>query len=101
MAPRASNAILFECSRPDRSHRPSMQLPCPSCTKTLEFSGERPRFCSFCGQSLTMTEAATIAPDPDRTAPPSGEADTLGATPGAFAPGIPETIGGYRLLRRL
>lgn len=73
----------------------STQLACPKCSRVLEFSGDRPSFCAFCGHSLTETlveptapfyEAATLAP----TAPAR-------ATTG----GIPETIGGYRLLRPL
>lgn len=95
----------------------SMQLACPSCTKTLEFSGERPRFCGFCGQALgtpapgdmEISESATATPETvplpgDKTAPPPNEADTVAASSpalGALGPNVPETVGGYRLLRRL
>src|SRR5262249_38526494 len=82
-----------------------MQLACPSCTRTLEFSGERPRFCGFCGKSLAPTTPAAEAPDlEDRTQPPPLEAETL------IQPAerrvetsivTPETVGGYRLVRRL
>jgi hypothetical protein len=82
-----------------------MQLACPSCDKTLEFSGERPRFCSFCGQSLNVTEAPTITPEPNRAtphaAPRPDEAETIGVTPVTASLSIPDTIGGYRLSRRL
>src|SRR5260370_12670096 len=92
-----------------------MRLACPSCTKTLEFSGERPRFCGFCGQSLgtpapddvQSSEQATAPPDlalGEKTAPPANEADTVAASApalGALGPSVPETVRGYRLLRPL
>jgi uncharacterized RDD family membrane protein YckC len=31
-----------------------MSLNCPRCSKTIEFSGERPRFCAFCGSALEV-----------------------------------------------
>jgi eukaryotic-like serine/threonine-protein kinase len=77
-----------------------MQIACPVCTKTLEFSGERPRFCAFCGQSLTgPTPAPTTPADPELTAPPSTIVDAGGERGSSTS--HPETIGGYRLLRRL
>ncbi len=84
-----------------------MQLPCPSCQKTLEYSGERPRFCAFCGKSLAAAPSTAEVPAADAvTAPPSDPAQTatiIPAPPDAPAPAaaVPETIGGYRLLRRL
>ena len=39
-----------------------MQITCGRCERTIEFSGESPRFCSHCGQSLTETD-----PDLDAT----------------------------------
>jgi tRNA A-37 threonylcarbamoyl transferase component Bud32 len=72
-----------------------MQLACPKCTRVLEYSGERPSFCAYCGQAL----ADTIV---DPTAP-FHEAPTLAhAGPDESGPGsIPDTIGGYRLCRPL
>jgi eukaryotic-like serine/threonine-protein kinase len=74
-----------------------MELSCSSCAKTLEFSGDPPRFCSYCGESLAgASEALTVAPapvDPDRTA-----SDLAGTVDDDMANA---TIGGYRLLRRL
>jgi hypothetical protein len=78
-----------------------MQLACPSCAKTLEFSGERPRFCSFCGQALSTCEMPTLMPEPEGAAPTAEEAETVGLPAGAAGGSIPGTIGGYRLLRRL
>jgi hypothetical protein len=72
-----------------------MQLSCPRCSRVVEFSGERPSFCPWCGQALAETKAQTPpAVDP--------EAATLAAA--AAAPGggaVPEVVGGYRLLRVL
>src|SRR4051794_33512590 len=82
-----------------------MQLACPSCARTLEFSGERPRFCGFCGRSLAPTTPAAETPvTEERTLPPSIEAETI-TQPAPFAAepssDTPETVGGYRLMRRL
>lgn len=30
-----------------------MPLQCPRCSRTIEFSGERPRFCAYCGSALS------------------------------------------------
>src|SRR5262249_43243831 len=70
-----------------------MQLTCPRCHHVLEFSGDRPSFCGYCGSALTETKAlAPVDPDAPTRAPapaaPSNEA-------------TPEVVGGYRLLRVL
>src|ERR1700722_13434010 len=110
-----------------------MQVACPSCARTLEYSGERPRFCSFCRSGFATavvapaqapasedrTVAPSSAPAPsseDRTVAPSddwaphqpvraaGASATVDAPTrldGDLGPGIPESVGGYRLLRRL
>ena len=83
-----------------------MQVACPSCAKTLEYSGERPRFCAFCGQSLTSTATPVVEVEDvkEKTAPPANEAETIAASPQPVAERdeeTPETVGGYRLLRRL
>ena len=70
-----------------------MQLICPRCQHTLEFSGDRPSFCGYCGSALAETKALT---------PVDPEAPTL--APGPAAPAdeaVPEVVGGYRLLRVL
>ena len=99
-----------------------MQVVCPSCARTLDYTGDRPRFCSFCGSAIAPVsvtdvvtpevpatcEQPTAAPADDgatgdRTAAaqdwatvdtPTGEFSALGR-------GVPETVGGYRLVRRL
>ncbi len=72
-----------------------MSLRCPRCHHILEFSGDPPSFCAYCGHAL----APTVAPP----AVPVSEAATL--PPSAPAPGeagsVGDVVGGYRLLRRL
>jgi serine/threonine protein kinase len=90
-----------------------MQLVCRRCQRTLEYSGDCPSFCGYCGNHLAVTpgESATTTETPvaemkeDITA--DAPAQTLTAAvshhpPGsAPEPAFPETVGGYRLLRRL
>jgi serine/threonine protein kinase len=68
-----------------------MQINCKNCKRVLEFAQEPPAFCSFCGASLSaagLHEAATIAgPAATRT--------------GDVKVGSPQTIAGYRLLKKL
>src|SRR5579859_2186553 len=78
-----------------------MQIDCPACARTLEFSHEPPRFCSFCGHALSSTPAVTTAAESGRTGPAADEAPTVGATGAGAGQPAPDTIGGYRLLRRL
>jgi eukaryotic-like serine/threonine-protein kinase len=73
-----------------------MMLKCPSCHRDLEFSGDRPSFCAFCGHALEQkNQESTIAYDRDApTLPPSYlAASALGS--------VPEVVAGYRLLRPL
>src|SRR5262245_37671739 len=83
-----------------------MHLICPNCSRAVEFSSERPRFCSFCGQSLGgSTNDAPTLPAPPSSGNLTGEfhpADTPTVAPLAEARAeVPEQIGGYRLIRRL
>jgi uncharacterized RDD family membrane protein YckC len=72
----------------------TMQLVCGKCSRVLEYTGERPSFCSFCGSSLADTvanlpvdpNAPTVLPEPAKT---------------GLGPSVPQTVGGYRLLRTL
>jgi hypothetical protein len=100
-------------STEEMSHKPA-QLTCGHCARVLEFSGERPRFCAYCGRPVAP--AATPALDAmtppvidseAATAAPKLEIDSEAATaaPPPASPGadddVPETVGGYRLVRRL
>jgi hypothetical protein len=72
-----------------------MQLTCPRCCRFIEFEGERPSFCGYCGHHLSEKPSqATV--DFDAAATPAPEARAASA----LEP-VPEVIGGYRLLRAL
>lgn len=83
-----------------------MLVTCDECQRSLEFSGERPSFCAYCGKGLVTTPLArtdSYQPKPasnpqnDTEAPPNNRIIT-------FAGGgqrMPEAIGGYKVLRQL
>lgn len=48
-----------------------MPVTCARCSKTIEFSGERPRFCAFCGSPLEATGSEAV----NATSPFTGPAD--------------------------
>ncbi len=97
-----------------------MQIDCPRCRRVLEYSGDRPSFCAYCGSSLAVAErpVRTLAlpdggtgsgVDPGATQPV--EPSTLSQT-AEYRPGqregrssgdeeFPEQIAGYRLVRKL
>src|SRR5262245_4365438 len=82
-----------------------MNLACPHCQRVLEFSGEAPVFCGYCGHSLagavevataeyapaaeSFANAATLPPDPTR----ASAAQTIDR------PG--REVAGYVLMREL
>jgi hypothetical protein len=82
-----------------------MYVTCPHCARAVEFSSERPRFCSFCGRAL----ARSVDDAPTQAQPPADlltgdfhPADTPTVAPaGESRADVPEQIGGYRLVRRL
>lgn len=76
-----------------------MQVLCQKCQRTLDYSGERPMFCSFCGNPLGDSKSNTPSNhDPDAaTVAPS---TMPGAAPPA-KPLPPAALGGYKLLREL
>lgn len=74
-----------------------MSLVCPHCTRELNFTGEQPRFCAYCGQRLTD-------PRYDATVLISGPVPETRFTTPLGAPQDetdPSQIDVYRLLRRL
>jgi len=80
-------------SDPDRPRRRLQQVTCRHCGKLMEFSGDVPSFCAYCGHSIRAQPLVTTADQ--QTAP-------LGLHGGrADEPPMPEQLGGYRLLRRL
>src|SRR5262245_38714103 len=76
-----------------------MQVLCNKCKRTLDYSGERPMFCSFCGNQLGDSKSNTPSShDPD--APTVAPSTMPGATPPSKRP-APAAVGGYNLLREL
>jgi hypothetical protein len=99
-----------------------MQIDCPRCRRLLEYSGERPSFCAYCGAGLVWPEgqtavgveqeaAGTADTDPERTGPyplsPQRLAETMEyrssrpSRPHDGEEDLPERIAGYRLIRKL
>ncbi|HWE36541.1 MAG TPA: protein kinase [Isosphaeraceae bacterium] len=77
--------------------QPAMTLSCSRCSRVLEYSGERPSFCAYCGQPLGDPRLeATVAHE-------SGEAtlDHDATRPAGPDRGDPEHVAGYRLIRPL
>ncbi|MDR3622384.1 MAG: protein kinase [Paludisphaera borealis] len=90
--------------------RTAGRVACSACLRVLEYSGDRPRFCAYCGVPLEKTEedGSTIAADaPDRTRTYLGAGQTATYASGGSAgqaaqpEEFPERIADYRLVRRL
>jgi len=93
-----------------------MQVSCPHCSRVLEYSGDPPVFCAYCGQPLAGAGsdprlAGTVAYEPGEFSPtPSSTAGGSGATEGygrggrgakAAVEAAPDRVAGYRIVRRL
>jgi eukaryotic-like serine/threonine-protein kinase len=96
-----------------------MQTDCPRCRRVLEYSGDRPSFCAYCGSPLgeadqpagvlpLVGDLAQVDTDLEQTGPmPSPNiTDTVEyrSTRPTTAAGVeefPERVAGYRLVRRL
>ena len=78
-----------------------MEGVCSHCSHVLQYSGEPPRFCGYCGHPLTP--GATVAHPPlGETQEYDPNATSLKIENGPEAPAaLPETVGGYRILRLL
>ncbi len=75
-----------------------MKLACPHCGRTLQFSGDCPSFCAYCGQPLSNPSLSGTAD----FQPPAEEAtQTQAPVTAATAEPVPEAVGNYRLLRPL
>lgn len=99
-----------------------MQLLCPQCSRAIEYSGDRPSFCGYCGNRLAPAELTPPRGDQE-LAKKQSTAEFLGNTavtlpPSAIPAGsavpvaadtehihgheaLPQLVGGYRLLKRL
>src|SRR5579859_1604316 len=71
-----------------------MLIVCPHCNRELNVSGDPPSFCAYCGQSLSRVNAASVATDTASTQP-------FQRQPAVTFDGVPESIGGYRVIRKL
>lgn len=97
-----------------------MQIDCPRCRRVLEYSGDRPSFCAYCGSPLVEPDrqvdtlpVATDAVKADSNLEETGAIPLPSSTetveyrsdrPAAGAGGgdeFPDRIAGYKLLRRL
>src|SRR5437763_1791160 len=81
-----------------------MHLTCPHCQHAVEFHSERPRFCGYCGQSLSIITTSPELDPPTMTVAREPEGSTLlraetAAEGRVFQPG--DLIGGYRLERKI
>jgi hypothetical protein len=77
-----------------------MQLPCDRCGRVLEFSGEPPSFCGYCGRPLGRAGQQETAATPASGGTADGTA-AYGEPPEPAAGEAPAAVGGYRLGRRL
>ena len=81
-----------------------MQVACPKCERMLDYSGDRPRFCAYCGQSLGDSSdagmLATASFDSGSPLPMRIDATTFG-TAAEHATRDPEQVAGYRIIRLL
>jgi eukaryotic-like serine/threonine-protein kinase len=87
-----------------------MSLICPRCSRSLEFSGDRPMFCAYCGQALSGStpadsSASTVTPSPGSATTAQNRHDdstvAFVATRSKRVVAAPERVAGYRLLRPL
>ncbi len=99
-----------------------MQLLCPQCSRVIEYSGERPSFCGYCGNRLAQA-GITAPPEAHEPGKKHSTADFLANTAATLPPSaipavpedqaatdapsgddaepLPQRVGGYRLLQRL
>ncbi|MFL5330692.1 MAG: protein kinase domain-containing protein [Gemmataceae bacterium] len=93
-----------ELATGNASRTPDMVLDCLSCRKRIEYSGDRPSFCPYCGISLSQV-SSSAATCPDATTPyvpaPSEATKSQSEVTAGTAEDAPAEIGGYRLIRRL
>src|SRR5438067_698815 len=79
------------------------QISCARCSRVLEYSGDRPSFCGYCGQSLETaagSETMAVASAPPTVADRGDQTIDYVPGPGAIAKD-PDQVKGYRLIRQL
>ena len=84
------------------------RVSCGKCSRELEYTGDRPQFCAYCGQSLATprpeatTHGSTVTHAPAFPNRRGDETVDFVPTPGSRARAeIPDQVKGYRLLRQL
>ncbi len=84
-----------------------MSLSCSRCERSIDVVGQRPSFCPYCGQAIPGSTppsrpSASTEPGPDETIE-FHRADSTVAYAGtnSFVRAVPETVAGYRLIRKL
>jgi eukaryotic-like serine/threonine-protein kinase len=78
-----------------RTWSAAVPLTCPDCSKAIEFTGERPGFCPYCGRRLPPAEQI------DATATAAWQGSTAGDAGGGGAAAPARTVGDYQLVREL
>ena len=82
-----------------------MQVSCPHCSRVLDFSGDPPVYCAYCGQPLKadprlMATVAYRSPaggspgDATVASAGAGAAETVAVDPGSGSPRAAETMAG-------
>ena len=79
-----------------------MQIGCPHCDHQLSYSDLPPRFCSNCGQPMSVGAPPATLGVETATTPPADPLATLALIPGVGSRSdIPAVLGGYRISRFL
>ncbi len=72
-----------------------MQVACPHCSRVLEYTGDPPSFCAYCGKALGGAATSTAEELAQHATRPFVAGD-VAAKPLALS-----SLGGYRILRRI
>jgi eukaryotic-like serine/threonine-protein kinase len=81
-----------------------MALSCHHCRRSIEFLGDHPSFCPYCGQSLASSAGSTEVTERDLDETADYHRLEVTAAMVVSAPAthrLPESVGGYRLIRKL
>jgi uncharacterized RDD family membrane protein YckC len=83
-----------------------MLVTCPHCSRALDFTGDPPSFCAYCGERLASTEDSGSVFAASVHSPGLGPGDeTVLYVPGPTSPArrlaapMPDQVAGYRLVR--
>ncbi len=106
-----TNELMEACREASKRAPEMMQLICPHCQHSIEYSADRPRFCSYCGGTLSTAGSTPPETAETRDAPPPPERTQLFDPVAETLPprnpvnqiisSTPTEIAGYRLGKRL